>query len=320
MKRGLVIGKFMPIHQGHIALINFAATQCDEVIVSMSYTAQDPIAPELRFSWIKEIFQHSATIQPHSIQDDFDNESLPWTARTKIWADVIRKVYPRIDILFSSEVYGEPFAQNLGAEHQSFDPDRKLFPVSATCIRAKPFSHWSYIPEVVRPHFVKRVCFYGPESTGKSTMAKHMAALFNTEYAPEVARELLTSNDFTVEDIIRIGHAHTQRVLDKTKKANKILFCDTDLITTQIYSRHYLGVVPPVLYELEKTISYDLYFLFDVDVPWVSDGLRDLGGNRNEMLEVFTSELKKRNHPYVLVHGTWEERENLISARLNSLD
>jgi HTH-type transcriptional repressor of NAD biosynthesis genes len=34
MIRGLVIGKFMPVHNGHIALINFAASQCDELIVS----------------------------------------------------------------------------------------------------------------------------------------------------------------------------------------------------------------------------------------------------------------------------------------------
>lgn len=54
MKRGLVIGKFMPIHNGHTALINFAASQCDELIVSMSYTPDDKINPELRFQWIKE--------------------------------------------------------------------------------------------------------------------------------------------------------------------------------------------------------------------------------------------------------------------------
>jgi nicotinamide riboside kinase len=33
------------------------------------------------------------------------------------------------------------------------------------------------------------------------------------------------------------------------------IFCDTDVITMLIYSRHYLGVVPPVLYEFEKMIQ-----------------------------------------------------------------
>jgi len=114
MKRGLVIGKFLPIHDGHIALINFAASQCDELIVSMSYTDQDPIAADLRFSWIKEIFKDRPAIKPAMIRDDFDNEKLPLLERTKKWSEVIRRTYPPIDVLFSSEPYGDPFAVNLG--------------------------------------------------------------------------------------------------------------------------------------------------------------------------------------------------------------
>jgi HTH-type transcriptional repressor of NAD biosynthesis genes len=57
MKRGLVIGKFMPLHKGHIALIEFAAALCDELIVSMSYTDNDPIDPQLRLEKIAEHYQ-----------------------------------------------------------------------------------------------------------------------------------------------------------------------------------------------------------------------------------------------------------------------
>lgn len=168
---------------------------------------------------------------------------------------------------------------------------------------------------------IKKVCFYGPESTGKSTMARRMAELYKTEWVPEVAREFVTSNDFTIDDIIKIGHAQTNLVLEETKTANKILFCDSDLITTQIYSRYYLKVVPPVLFELEKQIKYDLYFLFDIDVPWVADGLRDLGENdkRKEMFEVFKKELAKRNIEYILVSGNWGERELIIKQEVNKL-
>jgi len=60
MKRGLVIGKFMPIHNGHIALINFAKAHCDELIVSLSYTPNDP---QLRFNWTKEIFGKELNIK-----------------------------------------------------------------------------------------------------------------------------------------------------------------------------------------------------------------------------------------------------------------
>src|SRR5688572_15524008 len=168
---------------------------------------------------------------------------------------------------------------------------------------------------------IKKICFYGPESTGKSVMAKKMAEIYKTEFVPEVARELITSNNFKREDIIMIGRAQTERVFQKARKANKFLFCDTDLITTQIYSRQYLKVVPPVLYELEKMVEYDQYFLFDIDVPWVNDGLRDLGDvrKREEMFEIFKNELTRRNIPYVLVQGDWLEREQIIIETLKNL-
>jgi HTH-type transcriptional regulator, transcriptional repressor of NAD biosynthesis genes len=319
MKRGLVIGKFMPLHHGHIALIEFAAAHCDELIVSMSYNTTDPIPGELRFHWIKEIFKNQPNIKPFSIADDFDQEDLPLTERTTIWAERMHQVYPAFDVVFSSEEYGVPFATALKAEHKSFDSDRKLFPVSATRIRENPFSYWKYIPQVVRPFFVKKICLYGPESTGKSVMAKQLADYYDTEFVPEVAREIVSSNEFTIDDIIKIGYAQTQRVLDKTKTANKILFCDTDVITTQIYCKHYLGEVPPILYQLEKQIIYDQYFLFDIDVPWVEDGMRDLGTRRQEMHTVFNNGLLKRGIQFIEIRGDFNQRETLLKEYIDSI-
>jgi HTH-type transcriptional repressor of NAD biosynthesis genes len=166
---------------------------------------------------------------------------------------------------------------------------------------------------------VIKVCFYGPESTGKSLLAEKLARIYQTEFVPEVAREFITSNDFSVDDIIRIGREQTLRVRQKEMTANRILFCDTDLITTQIYSKEYLGVVPEVLFTLEKEIQYDQYFLFDTDVPWVADGLRDLSGKRSQMYGVFRDELTKRRIGYVLVNGGYEERENTVRSEIDRL-
>lgn len=166
---------------------------------------------------------------------------------------------------------------------------------------------------------IKLFCFYGPESTGKSTMTKHFASRYQTVFVSEVAREMILSNDFSREDIIAIGRQQTARVFQQLKKANRILFCDTDLITTEIYSRHYLKVVPPILYQLEEMVEYDHYFLFDIDVPWVADGLRDLGDKREEMFQLFESELKRRSIAYTVVSGTWEEREKIIANTIDHL-
>ncbi len=319
MKRGLVIGKFMPVHNGHIALIRFATRHCDELIVSMSYKEDDPISGLLRFSWIKEIFQSDNKIRPELVVDDFDDESLLWKERTKIWADFLNKRYGKIDVIVSSEEYGPYLAQQLKTLHIAFDEERKIVPVSATAIRLSPLANWNFIPKEVRPHFVMKICFYGPESTGKSVMANHFAKVYQTEFVPEVAREIITSNDFSLDDIIEISLAQTERVIEKTKIANRILFCDTDLITTQIYCRHYLGEVPPIVYELEKQITYDQYFLFDIDVPWVADGMRDLADQRIEQFNVFRSELDKRKISYTVVTGSYEEREAFLHSEIDKL-
>lgn len=156
------------------------------------------------------------------------------------------------------------------------------------------------------------ICLYGPESTGKSEMAQKLAARYQTVFVPETAREIVTTNKFNREDIIEIGRRQTARIFEKMREANRMLFCDTDLITTQIYSRHYLKVVPPILFQFENMVTYDHYFLFQTDVPWVADGLRDLGDRRGEMFERFKSELDRRKLNYTLVSGKWPEREEII--------
>lgn len=319
MKRGLIIGKFMPIHKGHIALINFALSHCDEVTVSMSFTEQDPINPEQRLRWIRDIFERNPKISIHLVKDDFDQEDLPWNERIKIWSDFVKSKYPHTNVIVSSEAYGSLLAKKLGIDHISFDLTRMQVPISATRIRENPFQYWDYIPEVVRPYFVKKICLYGPESTGKSSMAKRMAEVYHTGFVPEVAREMVSSNDFTLDDIIRIGQAQTDRVFEKLTEANKVLFCDSDLITTQIYSRHYLKEIPSVLFKLEDQIKYDLYFLFDIDTPWVEDGLRDLGNRREEMFTIFKNELECRGIAYVLVKGNWKERERIVRSEVDKL-
>jgi HTH-type transcriptional repressor of NAD biosynthesis genes len=309
----------MPVHEGHLALIRFAAQHCDELIVSMSYKENDPIPGLLRFSWLKEILRDDTTITSACVVDDFDDESLSCGDRTRLWADFLLSRYGKIDVVISSEAYGPFLARHLNATAISFDVDRTMFPVSATSIRLKPMENWKFIPTMVRPYFVRKICFYGPESTGKSVMAQHLAEVYQTEFVPEVAREIVSSNDFTIDDIIKIGHAQTERVLQKSNTANRILFCDTDLITTQIYCRHYLGEVPPILLELEKQITYDQYFLFDIDVPWVADGMRDLGDRRAELFNVFKSELEKRNINYKLVTGSYRQREEYIRSEIDRL-
>ncbi len=308
MKKGLIFGKFMPFHKGHMALVEFALSTCECVIVSMSYTPEDPIPAEIRFQWLSQIFEDQPRVELFQALDDFPDENLSLFEATRLWATFIHQTFPDIEGVFCSEAYGLPLAQHLQLPVVFFDPDRVQVPVSATAIRKHPYQYWEFIPEVVRPYFVKKICLYGPESVGKTMLARQLAEHFQTAVAHEAARELLTSNVFDVTKIIEIGRLQTEWVKQRVREANKVLFCDTDLITTQIYSRQYFDFVPTELRDFEKEITYDLYFLLNIDTPWVADSLRDFGHRRAEMFAIFKGELEKRRIPFLLLEGNWEER------------
>src|SRR5688572_19641714 len=75
-------------------------------------------------------------------------------------------------------------------------------------------------------------------STGKSTLAKDLAAHFRTAHAFEYARPLLDGKGGRCdrEDIPRIarGQVATEEAL--ARQADRVLICDTDVLTTTIWS------------------------------------------------------------------------------------
>lgn len=103
----------MPVHAGHVAMIEYACSLCDELIVSMSFTPDDPIPGDARFPWLRSAISHLPKAKAFLVRDDFDDETLPLEERTEIWSQFIQRVYPAIDLVVSSEPYGEPFAPSL---------------------------------------------------------------------------------------------------------------------------------------------------------------------------------------------------------------
>ncbi|ARK12137.2 AAA family ATPase [Fibrella sp. ES10-3-2-2] len=165
-----------------------------------------------------------------------------------------------------------------------------------------------------------RVCLYGPESVGKTTMARKLAKHYQTIYVPEVARDLITSNDLTSDDYARIAVAQTAAVERAIPLANRVLICDTDLITTQLYATIYGVTHPAVLTELAAREQFDAYFLLNTDVPWIADGLRDLGHRRAEMYSLFEQALTERGIPFVVVSGAnYEDRTQQVIDVIDKL-
>ena len=164
---------------------------------------------------------------------------------------------------------------------------------------------------------IVKVVLFGPESTGKTTLSKQLARYYNTVWAPEFAREYLQKKwnnerkTCEADDIIPIAIGQMEIENRLSKKADKILICDTDLLETKVYSEEYYGgFVDENLEEAAKINTYDLYLLTYIDTPWEEDDLRDRPQLRLEMFNAFENALKKYNKPYILLKGSKENRLN----------
>ena len=56
MKRGFVLGKFMPPHAGHVTLIESARALVDELTILLCSLPDDPIPGETRLEWLRSLF------------------------------------------------------------------------------------------------------------------------------------------------------------------------------------------------------------------------------------------------------------------------
>jgi HTH-type transcriptional regulator, transcriptional repressor of NAD biosynthesis genes len=312
---GIVFGKFYPFHQGHQLLIDTAIARCGRVVVLVSFRAGETIPQHVRHAWIAELYPSVNVVSlPHTLP--YAPEECESTEQFyEIWRAVcVSACGGRLpDAAFTSEPSYDPFVtRHLKCAHVVVDSARSAVPVSGSAVRADPFANWRFMHPIVRAHFVKTVCVYGPESCGKTTLCERLAAHFETVWQPEFARDHLGERHCEHSDMEPIAAGHLLERRRYKRLANKLLFVDTDTITTKIFSEHYYGRCPPRIDEMIDLPENrnDLYLLLKPDVPWVPDTSRDLGDPqvRWKLYERYEQELARRKISYVAIGGDWDAR------------
>lgn len=306
---GFVLGKFMPPHQGHVFLCDFASAYCEALTILVCSLESEPIAGELRWRWMQELFPKARVLW---CAEDLPQEPADHPDFWPIWRDVVRRYAGDPDVVFASEDYGHRLAAEVGARFVPVDAARLARPVSGTAVRADPFGQWDYIPQPVRPHFVKRVCLFGPESTGKTTLAQVLVDRFCTVAAPEYGRTYTEAFGVTVggEDIRRIVQGHRAAVAAAKRQANRILIEDTDPVLSGVWATM-LGAGRDPWFDAFDDYA-DLYLLCDVEASWVDDGTRYFpdDADRRRFFRLCEAELVKRGVRYVRITGAdWAQRE-----------
>lgn len=305
MKRGIIVGKFYPFHSGHAYLIETAKRQVGGLTVLVCDRSDQIFTGEERATWIREMFPDVIVRVIRDILDDENSER--WARYTLLFLGY------RPDVVFTSETYGDAYAEYLGAEHVLVDRMRSAVPISGTSVRENPYRAWGFLSPPVRARLVRRVVIVGAESTGKTTIARALAGHFATAWVPEFGRfytegKLPSGTEWKTEEFVFIAEGQNRLENAYARSANRVLFCDTNAWATRLWHERYMGVMDPRVDALARGRSYDLVLLTDIDTPFEQDGIRDGEHIRYGMHRRFTQLLEEENVPYVLLSGNHEAR------------
>jgi NadR type nicotinamide-nucleotide adenylyltransferase len=159
-----------------------------------------------------------------------------------------------------------------------------------------------------------RVAITGPESTGKTTLSRQLAAHYHTTWAPEYARAYLEEKGphYTLPDLEAIArgqlHEEAQAIAAAEQQGHPICFCDTDLLVIKIWAEHAFGHCPDWILQRIKQQRYDLVLLLDVDLPWEPDPLREHPHLRQHFFTLYQQALQAQQATFAVVRGALSQR------------
>ena len=138
-----------------------------------------------------------------------------------------------------------------------------------------------------------RIGIIGPESTGKTTLARDIAQRYQGTYVPEYAREYVErkgTTEVTYDELCEIAR---HQIDEMASQPDGLYIFDTELLITKVWFDYSFGRWPEWLDEAIKAYPMDLYVLLYPDIPWVSDKARSNGSDeiRLELFERYKREV-----------------------------
>lgn len=280
--KALVIGKFQPLHKGHLSLIDFALTKAQTVVVCATAHSGEVIPLEQRVSWLKESYNEGIDVRGLYYNPMLLNaSSVSDVKSSEEWADYLNGQlldFSEIDVLIGSELYVKYMAEYIGIEYIVYDQKRKNVQISATAIKDDIVRFWDYLSPAAKRTYVRHVCICGSESTGKSTTCKRVEEEFGfVTMIPEIGRCLVGKSEICFFEALRKIFSIHNSLLEAVvhDPPTPIIIWDTDNITTLSYCSY--------LYPKEKKEALigglhipiaDKYFFFESNIPFQDDGTR----------------------------------------------
>ena len=333
---GMYGGAFNPLHIKHVSCIIKAATMCKELYIVISQAEKyDTINVRVKYRWVYTITKHLDNVKILILKDHTESK-LEYTE--DLWEEDCNKVKNMIgkpiDAVFCGSDYDENSFWNKCYPESEFVVFERDKYISSSAIRKDIYGHWDWLPQEVRPYFVKKVLLIGGESTGKSTLTINLAKYYNTNSLEEVGRKLseLSGTDKMMlpEDYVRILLEHKNKELKLKENSNKVLFVDTDCLITKFYMEFLqdegIEKNAALADAIAKINDYDLILFLEPDVEFVQDGTRneEIRNARKMYSDRIKEIYTKAGFKYHIISGDYEHRflsaiklvDNMLSPEL----
>lgn len=163
-----------------------------------------------------------------------------------------------------------------------------------------------------------RIAFTGPESSGKSTLAKAIAESLDGAYIPEFARTYLEEKgpEYDIDDLDFMAQGHADAI---GSTSNPLHLVDTDFIVFKIWSEFKYDAASPLIHRLVSENWFDLHVLCAPDIPWEEDELRENPSDRDELFLQYVQSLEKYRKPYIIVEGAHNKRMKKAAQAIQEL-
>lgn len=162
---------------------------------------------------------------------------------------------------------------------------------------------------------IKKIVVIGPESTGKSTLCAQLAEHYKTSWCPEYAREYLDKNgkNYSYDNLLTIAKGQIEledKTLSTVNSQLSTVFIDTDMYVMKVWCEFAYNKCHSWILNQIANRKYDLYLLCNIDLPWVSDKLREYPdvAIRNKLYHFYKDIMVNQSVNWVDISGNYEER------------